>query len=543
MKSSFLKLLMLTSVAGTMLPFLAALATIPRDRISGSPAFPTESVSYLGSLLCAAALCSTALFLLYRRLEPKLTEVSEEQGRHLDSLPDEWVDWALPVAAALSIYLELVLIRWLGTVFPFFAFYKNLTLLACFAGLGLGYAMCNQKGVFLPVVLPLICWQMFLYLYMRSGMTPDYNLFVRLLVPFTEQLHMGVAVPRHPLFFIATHLFLALIFLPAAMTLIPIGQLCGRLMERRGKLKAYGLNLLGSLLGVVFTFVASYLWLPPAAWFAIGFGVLILYQLFDTRLMIAGVTFAVIGVTALCYPWSPAVHEIYSPYQLIERHAGYKGLMEISAAGHFHQRVYDLSLDNLSRNSDPLLRTEADRYELPFQVHKRPTRVAVVGSGTGNDVAAALRMGAGGVDAIEIDPVILELGKKYHPEYPYSSEKVHAVVNDARTFLRTTDNKYDAIIYGLLDSHAMLSQASSVRLDSFVYTVQGLREAANLLNNNGTLWLSFLGIQRRIRTEAVPDDEGSLRRARAFGFNAAERFQCLIRTGKGAAPVHSANTP
>jgi hypothetical protein len=36
---------------------------------------------------------------------------------------------------------------------------------------------------------------------------------------------------------------------------------------------------------------------------------------------------------------------------------------------------------------------------------------------------------------------------------------VHAVVNDARTFLRTTNQTYDMVIYGLLDS-PLLSQAS-----------------------------------------------------------------------------------
>ncbi len=41
------------------------------------------------------------------------------------------------------------------------------------------------------------------------------------------------------------------------------------------------------------------------------------------------------------------------------------------------------------------------------------------------------------------------------------------------------------------ESHALLSQASSVRLDSFVYTVQALREARARLNPHGLLSLSF----------------------------------------------------
>ena len=47
------------------------------------------------------------------------------------------------------------------------------------------------------------------------------------------------------------------------------------------------------------------------------------------------------------------------------------------------------------------------------------------------------------------------------------------------------------IVYGLLDSHALLSHGSSVRLDSFVYTVQAFREARERLNDGGVLSLAF----------------------------------------------------
>ncbi len=115
----------------------------------------------------------------------------------------------------------------------------------------------------------------------------------------------------------------------------------------------------------------------------------------------------------------------------------------------------------------------------------------MVGAGTGNDVAAALRAGAGHVEAIEIDPAILLTGRLSHPEKPYSDARVHAVINDARSFLRTTEQTFDLVVYGLLDSHTLLSQGSSVRLDSFVYTVEGLREARARLKSDGMLSLSF----------------------------------------------------
>ena len=46
----------------------------------------------------------------------------------------------------VSLLLELVMIRWLASVFPVFSFFKNFTLLACFLGLGAGYAVAEKQS-------------------------------------------------------------------------------------------------------------------------------------------------------------------------------------------------------------------------------------------------------------------------------------------------------------------------------------------------------------------------------------------------------------
>jgi SAM-dependent methyltransferase len=165
------------------------------------------------------------------------------------------------------------------------------------------------------------------------------------------------------------------------------------------------------------------------------------------------------------------------------------GLALIQAAGTYYQRLHDLSPK--AQAGFPERRVVAGYYEFPYRLRPGAGRVVIVGSGTGNDVAAALRSGVGHVDAVEIDPAILYLGKLYHPERPYADRRVTPVVNDARTFLRSTDGSYDLIVYGLLDSHTLLSHTSSVRLDSYVYTVEALREARARLAPGGVLSLTF----------------------------------------------------
>lgn len=112
-------------------------------------------------------------------------------------------------------------------------------------------------------------------------------------------------------------------------------------------------------------------------------------------------------------------------------------------------------------------------------------RVLVVGAGTGNDVAAALRAGATEVVAVDIDPAIVAMGRAHHPEQPYSDPRVRVVVDDARRAFRTLPKAhFDGVIFGLLDSHTQLGM-SSVRLDNYVFTLESLGEARQLLRPGG----------------------------------------------------------
>src|SRR5205814_2308136 len=96
--------------------------------------------------------------------------------------------------------------------------------------------------------------------------------------------------------------------------------------------------------------------------------------------------------------------------------------------------------------------------------------VLVLGAGSGTDVAAALRHGARHVDAVEIDPAIIRLGREYHPDHPYSDPRVHVINDDARHFLRTTTRRYDLVVFALIDSLTLQSSFSGVRLESYMFT-------------------------------------------------------------------------
>ena len=437
-------------------------------------------------------------YLLLLRLEPQFLKESREQAAFLETLSGRFLSVAIVASAALSLFLELAVIRWQGTIFEFFAFYKNYGLLACFAGLGLGYVLSRSKdGIPLNLTLFLLAWQFVLLIALRFGLpNRPYSLEA---IPFREQLNMGLTATFDQVGII--YLLLSVVFLLTALAFVPVGQLCGKLMEQKSQLSAYGLNLLGSVLGVSLMFLVSFLWTPPAVWFGLCFAALLLFFVRVPRTLFLGMGFAMIAILTLVWPVNPLWNKIYSPYQLLDVGYSKDGLMIIRAAGHYYQRVRNLSNPAVEAAADPELRPIRDYYDLAYRIHPGPNEIAIVGAGSGNDVAAALRSGARHVDAIEIDPAILLAGKANHPEKPYDDPRVQPIVNDARSFFRNAKGHYDLIVYGLLDSHTLLSQASSVRLDSFVYTVEGLREAKSRLKENGVLSLSFSVLNDELGTK------------------------------------------
>ncbi|MGB9448130.1 MAG: hypothetical protein WBR26_24235, partial [Candidatus Acidiferrum sp.] len=428
-------------------------------------------------------------------LEPIFENQAKEQLAWFDGMPEKFLPLAIAGSAGLSLALELSIIRWQGTVFEFFAFYKNYGLLACFAGLGLGYALSQNREVLPLMFAPALCaWQFGLLIFLRHSPKGEGTFSI---VPFREQLSMGLReVTDKEL--LTVHLLLAVVFLLTALAFLPVGQLCGRLMERRSQLSSYGWNLAGSLCGVVLIFVTSFLWTPPVVWFSLCFLGLLFFFVRRPAPLLSGVALVLVALMILAWPVNSLWNKVYSPYQLLEIGQGEDGLMLIRAAGQYYQRVHNFSPAVMSGTPDMASLQARDYYDLPYRLHPGRNEVAIVGAGSGNDVAAALRSGAAHVDAVEIDPAILSAGRAYHPEHPYSDPRVSPILDDARSFFRNSNNRYDIIVYGLLDSHTLLSQASSVRLDSFVYTVEGLSEARARLKQNGVLSLSFCVLNQEL---------------------------------------------
>jgi hypothetical protein len=279
MLGAYFRALKAAFLASTLLPIVTAVCSrLNAEGWTGSADFWVKLV-LAGS---AVFLANASFGILLRRFRSQIDLHSAGQVVFLERLPVRWVDGAIVLAAALSLFLELAVIRWQSAVFELFAFYKNFSLLACFAGLGLGYALARRDRLTLLLVTPLLAWQMLLMTGLRYGMPSELTASLRV-IPFSEQLNMGVLTVTMVSQQVAIYSLLVVSFLLTALAFIPIGQLCGSLMERREGVRAYGLNLLGSFAGVLLMFLASYLWTPPIIWFAVNFAALICFLNFDRR--------------------------------------------------------------------------------------------------------------------------------------------------------------------------------------------------------------------------------------------------------------------
>ncbi|MFC2091996.1 spermidine synthase, partial [Elusimicrobiota bacterium] len=97
----------------------------------------------------------------------------------------------------------------------------------------------------------------------------------------------------------------------------------------------------------------------------------------------------------------------------------------------------------------------------------------------------------GYVKAVEIDPMFVKLGRMIDPDNTYDNSNVSIEINDARRFLSKNKDKYDIVFSNFLDSQSSASNHARFRLDSFLYTLEGLKLAYNALNDNGILIINF----------------------------------------------------
>ena len=440
--------------------------------------------------------------------------------------------WAIFLISVLGLFLELLLIRWIGTEIRIFAYLQNTVLVVCFLGIGMG-CFTSRRPIYWRSMLLAPLLVLTLIMAVPIGKQGVGN--ISELLSVLGDLQVWHAAVRGDWLQTLFHVSLGLALTFMLMVLIwsmfvPIGRVLGRLMDDHPHtIWSYSVNIGGSLAGILLFVVMSAFGLPPVTWFAVVAVMLLYFLKWETSSGIcknsaedegasaaegifansstsafadrrfafnAGLLMVIVGLSWLASNEPGAIETAWSPYQKLAfrdtagRNMKWDGLfIEVNNVG--YQEMLDLSPEGVRKNDaiDPAMHG-LSQYDVPLLLHETPQRVLIVGAGSGNDAAGALRNGAEDVTAVEIDPAIIDFGRRFHPERPYDSPKVTVVNDDARSFFATTDQKFDVIIFGLLDSHTTTAMTNA-RLDHYVYTIESLTRARSLLAEGGVMCLSF----------------------------------------------------
>ena len=147
---------------------------------------------------------------------------------------------------------------------------------------------------------------------------------------------------------------------------------------------------------------------------------------------------------------------------------------------------YNFFYNGLRLYSYPEQLIAEESVHLPLLEHPRPKSILLVGGGTGGLIREILKHPVESVDYIELDPLVMTIGKDYLPAQESSyleDRRVNLHHLDARFFIQQTSNKYDCIVIHL-------GAPATAQLNRY-YTVEFFQQARRILRDNGILSFSL----------------------------------------------------
>jgi hypothetical protein len=391
-----------------------------------------------------------------------------------------------------ALFLEMMVIRWVPSVVHLVAYYANLMLLSSFLGLGAGAIAAGRR------------WSLF-------GWFPAFLALDIAMLLHDRNTVLGTSSSESHFFALPPSMFQAFvlvrIFAMNALVFVPLGQRMGVLFNALPRLTAYAWDLSGSLCGTLCFGAFSLLLFSPAAGMAVVTAVYLAIaprRAWLPNVLLLGASLAMIIATgdrnAIWSPYyyitvdrieTPQKSEPAPPPSALAGRDPPVYVVKVNQFGYHYDGALDLGRYTPGTMAAGYISWLEPEYKLPYALTSGFDRVLVVGAGGGFDVEAALQCGAKHVDAVEIDPAIIGISRRFNAGAPYADPRVSIHIDDARSYLAKATPGYDMVVFGFLDSQALFSTMNNVRLDGYVYTVESIRRAYALLNDHGMLSLSF----------------------------------------------------
>ena len=159
-----------------------------------------------------------------------------------------------------------------------------------------------------------------------------------------------------------------------------------------------------------------------------------------------------------------------------------------------------------------------DRFDLAYQGPGFPyllrpgAKTLVIGPGGGWDVSRALASGSHDVTGVEINPIIAEvIMRKRFPQYSnrlYFRPDVKIVVEDGRSFVRRSANRYQVLQATLVDTWASTAAGAFALSENNLYTTDAFVDYLKHLTDDGvmafTRW-GFVPPRESLRVVSLAD--------------------------------------
>ena len=384
----------------------------------------------------------------------------------------------IAVISFFILLLELALIRFIPSEIKAISYFTNLLLFAAFFGLGLGCILWKRD---LPAyLLPLGLISIFVYVMSARGIV---------IYATGEEVHYWLQQADQrfaPMLQMPLVLAAITAFLVSAIPFVTMGWKLSREMQAHERLTAYAYDLLGSFLGTLVFALLAYLGCPP--WILISLTAVAWGLVFCPAGMVRAAYF-VAAMVFLCFAVAPHSWR-WSPYYFVQYDLD-PNRITVYVNSSFHQEAINFQTE--SAEFVPIARAMVEKFSLPYAIYRKnhggqtPQKVLILGAGTGNDVNIARMNGVSDITAVEVDPQIARIGREFNPMRPYQDPAVRLIIDDGRHFLWNTDERYDMVIFGTLDSQTLLSSQTNLRLDNYIYTTQCFEDVRRILKADGML--------------------------------------------------------
>src|SRR4051812_18394014 len=234
------------------------------------------------------------------------------------------------------LFVELMLIRWIPSNVKYIGFFSNFLLIASFLGIGLGI-LIGRKG-FNPRVSPFAILLAAVVLYV---FTFQLNVQIKSDSEIFFGLAESTAVDQN---FLILPLIVALIVALLATLALPLGPL----LKSMPPLKAYAIDITGSLVGIASFTILSALGTDPVVWFTVGVLIVLALELGRKLSIFSIANVVALGAVLLFVFQQGLAHgtDVWSPYYRINEYKDTAGVTQISVDGIPHQAMHPVGQAN-----------------------------------------------------------------------------------------------------------------------------------------------------------------------------------------------------